>query len=135
MVEASCRLIDSAVRHHNRLEAAAVSRIAVNTSAETANRMLTVSVRADGGRSRAKAFRGGTAFMLASAGLRRRLKAIRRARAGCYVVPAGPDHPREWELLLMPILPCFDSDKALEDSLGLPLFGPSAARQGDQRDI
>src|SRR5262249_29340764 len=81
MVEASCRLIDSAVRHHNRLEAAAVSRIAANTSAETTNRMLTVSVLADGGRSRAKAFRGGTAFMLASAGLRRRLKAIRRARA------------------------------------------------------
>src|SRR6516164_10735861 len=95
MVEASCRLIVSAVRHHNRLEVAAVSRIAVNTSTETAKRTLTVRVLADGGRRRSRALRGGTAFMLASAGVRRRLKAIRRARPGCYVVAADPDHPCE----------------------------------------
>ncbi|WP_369726819.1 hypothetical protein AB8Z38_16310 [Bradyrhizobium sp. LLZ17] len=44
MVEASCRLVASAVRHHNRLESAAVSKIAVRTSAEMARRMLTVSL-------------------------------------------------------------------------------------------
>jgi hypothetical protein len=44
MVEASCRRVASAVRHHNRLEKAAVSRIAASTSADTARRMLTVSL-------------------------------------------------------------------------------------------
>jgi hypothetical protein len=43
MVLASCRLVASAVRHHNRLVAAAVNRIVVNTSADTARWMLTVS--------------------------------------------------------------------------------------------
>ncbi len=42
MVEASCRLVASAVRHHSRLESAAVSRIAARTSADMARRMLTV---------------------------------------------------------------------------------------------
>jgi hypothetical protein len=42
MVLASCRLVFSAVRHHNRLDAAAVNRIVVKTSADTARRMLTV---------------------------------------------------------------------------------------------
>src|ERR1700761_1691433 len=65
MVAASCRLIDSAVRHHSRLEAAAVSRIAVNTSAETARRMPTVSVLEDGGCGRSSALGGVTTFMLA----------------------------------------------------------------------
>src|SRR5258708_7162522 len=43
MVLASCRLVASAVRHHNRLDAAAVNRIVVNTSADTARWMLIVS--------------------------------------------------------------------------------------------
>ncbi|MCP1842447.1 hypothetical protein J2R78_005414 [Bradyrhizobium sp. USDA 4538] len=72
IVEASCRLIDSAVRHQSRLEAAAVSRIAVRTSAETARRMLIVSILAeDGDRGRSRALERSKAFMLAFAGGRR----------------------------------------------------------------
>src|SRR5271169_376476 len=65
MVLASCRLVASAVRHHNRLEAAAVKRIAVNTSAETARRMLIVRGRAaERGPGRSAGCRLGTAIIL-----------------------------------------------------------------------
>jgi len=80
MVLASCRLIDSAVRHHSRLEAAAVSRIAVSTSADTARRMLMVSDFAEPG---AKLFGLGTAFMGFSA-LVEGLLAIRGRGTPCY---------------------------------------------------
>jgi hypothetical protein len=89
MVLASYRLIDSAVRHHNRLEAVAVSRIAVNTSAETARRMLIVSFPPDeAGRRSAKAPRRGTAFILISAGNEKALMSIRRSPSFCYRAPS-----------------------------------------------
>ena len=44
MVLASCWLVASAVRHHKRLDAAAVIRMAANTSTETARPMLIVNV-------------------------------------------------------------------------------------------
>src|SRR5207253_7547946 len=45
IVLANCWLIASDVRHHNRLEAAAVTKIAVSTSAGTARPMLMVHAR------------------------------------------------------------------------------------------
>ena len=113
MVLASSRLIDSAVRHHNRLEAAAVSRIAVNTSAETARRMLIVSFPADeAGRRPAKAPRRGTAFISISAGNEKVLMSIRRSPPFCYRASshADRDHPCAAPQSPMPIRLGFDSD-------------------------
>ena len=65
MVLASCRLVASAVRHHSRLDAAAVRRIAVNTSADTAKPMLTVrGLLAERGLGRSPGCRLGTAIIL-----------------------------------------------------------------------
>ena len=44
IVLASCRLMASDVRHHITLDAAAVSKMAISTSAETTSRTLTVNV-------------------------------------------------------------------------------------------
>jgi hypothetical protein len=53
------------VRHHNRLDAAAVKRIAVNTSADTARPMLTVrGPPAETGLGRSAGCRRGTAIIL-----------------------------------------------------------------------
>jgi hypothetical protein len=65
MVLASCRLVASAVRHHNRLDAAAVKRIAVNTSADTARPMLTVrGLSAERGLEQSAGCRLGMAIIL-----------------------------------------------------------------------
>ncbi len=65
MVLASCRLVASAVRYHNRLDAAAVKRIAVNTSADTARPMLTVrGLPAEKGLGRSAGCRLGTVIIL-----------------------------------------------------------------------
>jgi hypothetical protein len=65
MVLASFRLVASAVRHHNRLDAAAVNRIVVNTSADTARWMLTVrGLPRERGGGRPSGCRLGTAIIL-----------------------------------------------------------------------
>jgi hypothetical protein len=117
MVLASSRLIDSAVRHHSRLQAAAVRRIAVNTSAETARRMLMVSFALDeAGRGPAKAPRRGTAFISISAGNENALMSIRRSPSFCYCAlsPADRDHPCAAPRSSMPIRIGLDSDQVLK---------------------
>jgi hypothetical protein len=89
--------------------------------------MLTVSVLAERGHRRSN---GGTAFMLAFADLRGMLKAVRRARAGCYMASARLDPARRCGPPPMPVRLCFDSDKALEGDARLGLFGPERGPAG-----
>src|SRR6266851_361887 len=97
MVLASCRLVASAVRHHNRLDAAAVNRIVVSTSADTARWMLTVrGPPADRGVGRPSGCRFGAAIILfrfpAGARYRPTPLNIRRNSGPRYLLPlqSGP---------------------------------------------
>src|ERR1700722_14487946 len=96
MVLASCRLVFSAVRHHNRLDAAAVNRIAVNTSADTARPMLTAQgLPADRGGGRPSCSRLGTAIILFRFGPECRPVRlnIHQNSGARYLVPArGTEH-------------------------------------------
>jgi hypothetical protein len=146
MVLASCRLVASAVRHHNRLDAAAVNRIVVNTSADTARWMLTVRglpVERDGGRSSGCRF--GTSIILfrfpAGVCCRPVPLNIRRNSGSRYLLPlAERTIPAKRPRLPMPFGYRRDRDKALELSFRLPLFGECAfvqrlcAAQGDLTD-
>jgi hypothetical protein len=98
-----------------------VSRIAVNTSAETARRMLIVIFPADEtGRGPSKAPRRGTAFILISAGNENALMSIRRSPSFCYraLSHADRDHPCAAPQSPMPIRIGFDSDQALKSPRG-----------------
>src|SRR6266446_6434714 len=108
MVLASCRLVASAVRHHNRLDAAAVNRIVVNTSADTARWMLTVrGLPAKAGRGRRSGGRFGRAIILVRfpAAARRRsapLNMYAGAPADVTVSSRSAEHPGESPRLPMP---------------------------------
>ena len=139
MVLASSRLIDSAVRHHNRLDAAAVSRIAVNTNDETTRRMLIVSFPADeAGRRPAKAPRRGTALISISAGDEEVLMSIRRSPPFCYRASsrADRDHPCAAPQSTMPIRLGFNSDRAMDRRGALCPHGRPRTPKGlNNRDL
>jgi hypothetical protein len=108
MVLASCRLVASAVRHHNRLDAAAVNRIVVNTSADTARWMLTViALPAERGGGRSSGCRFGTGIILvplAGGGMlpAGSLEYTPEFRSTLPFSPYRADHPGESPRLPMP---------------------------------